>query len=75
LNICLRIGIKIPEQPFIIKPGISSSPTDVNNNNNNNGQSQTPFNNNNNSVALFRERTIATERLPLVCEDSANFCG
>jgi hypothetical protein len=29
LNICLRIGIKIPEQPFIIKPGISSSPTDV----------------------------------------------
>jgi hypothetical protein len=29
LNICLRIGIKIPEPPFMIKPGISSSPTDV----------------------------------------------
>jgi hypothetical protein len=29
LNICLRIGIKILEQPFMIKPGISSSPTDL----------------------------------------------
>jgi hypothetical protein len=28
LKICLRIGIKITEQPFMIKPGISSSPTD-----------------------------------------------
>jgi hypothetical protein len=28
-----------------------------------------------NSVALFRERTIATERPPLVGEVSANFCG
>jgi hypothetical protein len=29
LNICLSIGIKIPEQPFMIKPGISSCPTDL----------------------------------------------
>jgi hypothetical protein len=29
LNICVRIGIKIPEQPFMINPGISSSPTYV----------------------------------------------
>jgi hypothetical protein len=28
-----------------------------------------------NSVALVRERTIPTERPPLVCEVSANFCG
>jgi hypothetical protein len=28
-----------------------------------------------NSVARVRERTIPTERLPLVGEDSANFCG
>jgi hypothetical protein len=28
-----------------------------------------------NSVALVRERTIRTERLPLVGEVSANFCG
>jgi hypothetical protein len=32
-------------------------------------------NNNNNSVALVRERTIPTERPPLVVEVSANFCG
>ena len=31
--------------------------------------------NNNNSVALVRERTIPTERLPPVGEVSANFCG
>jgi hypothetical protein len=30
---------------------------------------------NNNSVALVREQTIPTERLPLVGEISANFCG
>jgi hypothetical protein len=29
LNICLRVGIKLPEQPFRIKSGISSSPTDL----------------------------------------------
>jgi hypothetical protein len=29
----------------------------------------------NNSVALVRERTISTERLPLVDEVSANLCG
>jgi hypothetical protein len=29
LNICLRIGIKIGEQPFMTNPGISSSPTDL----------------------------------------------
>jgi hypothetical protein len=28
-----------------------------------------------NSVALVRERTIPTERSPLVGEVSANFCG
>jgi hypothetical protein len=28
-----------------------------------------------NSVALVRERTIRTERPPLVVEVSANFCG
>jgi hypothetical protein len=28
-----------------------------------------------NSVALVRERTIPTERQPLVDEVSANFCG
>jgi hypothetical protein len=27
------------------------------------------------SVALVRERTMPTERPPLVCEVSANFCG
>jgi hypothetical protein len=32
-------------------------------------------NNNNNSVALVRERTIPTERPPLVGEVNANFCG
>jgi hypothetical protein len=32
-------------------------------------------NNNNKSVALVRERTIPTERPPLVGEVSANFCG
>jgi hypothetical protein len=33
-------------------------------------------NNNNNTVALVRERTIPTERLPLADEVSANFfCG
>jgi hypothetical protein len=26
---CLRIGIKIAEQPFMTNPGISSSPTDL----------------------------------------------
>jgi hypothetical protein len=26
---CLRIGIKIPEQLFMIKPAISSNPTDM----------------------------------------------
>jgi hypothetical protein len=31
--------------------------------------------NNNSSVALVRERTIPTERQPLVDEVSANFCG
>jgi hypothetical protein len=31
-------------------------------------------NNNNNSVALVRERTIPTERPPLLGEASANFC-
>jgi hypothetical protein len=31
--------------------------------------------NNNNSVALVRERTIPTERPPLVGEVSANVCG
>jgi hypothetical protein len=30
---------------------------------------------NSNSVALVRERTIATERESLVDEVSANFCG
>jgi hypothetical protein len=30
---------------------------------------------NKNSVALVRERTIPTERLPLVGEVSSNFCG
>jgi hypothetical protein len=30
---------------------------------------------NNDSVALVRERTIPTERPPLVGEVSANFCG
>jgi hypothetical protein len=29
LKICLRIGIQIYEQPFMIKPGISSSLTDL----------------------------------------------
>jgi hypothetical protein len=43
LNICLRTGIKIPEQSFMIKPRISSSPTDNNNYNNNN---------NNNNIRL-----------------------
>jgi hypothetical protein len=38
-----------------------------NNNNNDNNNN----NNNNNSVALFRERTIPTERPPLVGEVSA----
>jgi hypothetical protein len=33
------------------------------------------INNNNNSVALVRDRTIPTERPPLVGEVSANFCG
>jgi hypothetical protein len=32
-------------------------------------------NNNNNSVYLVRERTIPTERPPLVGEVSAKFCG
>jgi hypothetical protein len=32
-------------------------------------------NNNNNSMALVRERTMPTERPPLVGEVSANFCG
>jgi hypothetical protein len=27
LNTCLRVEIKIPEQRYVIKPGISSSPT------------------------------------------------
>jgi hypothetical protein len=31
--------------------------------------------NNNNSVSLVRERTISTEKLPLVGEVSANICG
>jgi hypothetical protein len=39
----------------------------INNINNNN-------NNNNNSVALVLERTIPTERQPLVGEVSANLC-
>jgi hypothetical protein len=29
LNICLKIGIKMSEQPFMINPGISSSPTEL----------------------------------------------
>jgi hypothetical protein len=29
LNICLGIGIKISEEPFMIKPGTSSSSTDL----------------------------------------------
>jgi hypothetical protein len=33
------------------------------------------INNNNNSVALVRERTIPTERPPIVGEVSASFCG
>jgi hypothetical protein len=33
------------------------------------------FDDNNNSVALVRERTIPTERPPLVGEVSANLCG
>jgi hypothetical protein len=49
-----------------------SLPSDNNNNNNNNNKNN---NNNNNSVALVRERTILTERPPLVGEVSANFCG
>jgi hypothetical protein len=28
LNICLRTGMKMAEQPFMMKPGISSSLTD-----------------------------------------------
>jgi hypothetical protein len=32
-------------------------------------------NNDNNPVVLVRERTIPTERLPLVGEVSVNFCG
>jgi hypothetical protein len=44
----------------------------TNNNNKNNDDNN---NNNNNSVALVRERTIPTERPPLVGEVSANFCG
>jgi hypothetical protein len=32
-------------------------------------------NNNNNSVVLVRERTIPTERPPLVGEVSTKFCG
>jgi cell division protein FtsI/penicillin-binding protein 2 len=40
--------------------------SDPNNNNNNNN------NNDNNSVALIHERTISTERQPLVGEVSAN---
>jgi hypothetical protein len=28
-NLCLRIGIKIIEQPFMTNPGISSSPRDL----------------------------------------------
>jgi hypothetical protein len=38
------------------------------NNNNNNS-------NNNNSLALVRERSIPTERPPLIGEVSSNFCG
>jgi hypothetical protein len=34
-----------------------------------------PSYNNNNSVALVRERTILTERQPLIDEVSANFYG
>jgi hypothetical protein len=34
-----------------------------------------PTNQPTNSVALVRERTIPTERPPLVGEVSANFCG
>jgi hypothetical protein len=29
LNICLRTGTKISEQPFMINPVISSSPADI----------------------------------------------
>jgi hypothetical protein len=29
LNICLRIGVKILEQTFMMKPGLSSSPRDI----------------------------------------------
>jgi hypothetical protein len=45
----------------------------INDNNNNNNK----INNNiiKNLVALVRERTIRTERPPLVGEVSANFCG
>jgi hypothetical protein len=41
------------------------SPLALNNNNNDND----------NSVVLVRERTIPTERPPLVGDVSANFCG
>jgi hypothetical protein len=43
--------------------------SEVNNNNDNNNNN----NNNNNSMALVHERTIPTERPPLVGEVSANF--
>jgi hypothetical protein len=42
------------------------------NNNNNNNNNNT---NNSNFVALVCERTIPTERPPLVSEVSDNFCG
>jgi hypothetical protein len=43
--------------------------------NNNNNDDNIDNNNNNNSVALARDRTVPTERQPLVGEVSANFWG
>jgi hypothetical protein len=47
----------------------------VNNNNNNNNNNTNNNNNNNKSVVLVRERTISTERPPIVREVCTNFCG
>jgi hypothetical protein len=48
--------------------------TNSNNNNNSIQFNNNNNNNNNNSVVLVCERTIPTERRPLVGEVSANFC-
>jgi hypothetical protein len=50
-----------------LPPG--ENPFAVNNNNNNNNNKQT------NSAASVRQRTLPTERPPLVIEVSANFIG